>query len=226
MMIEAKGLARTYHVGEVEIPALRGVDLNIERGEYVAIVGKSGAGKSTLLYQLGLLDEPTRGTISLDNVDTSTLSPKERTKFRLTKLGYIFQDYALLPELTAEGNVMISLLMQGIPSSKAKERAQDVLGRMGLEERVTNLPSQLSGGEQQRVSIARAIVNKPLILFADEPTASLDSETSQVVLDYLQELHGEGQTIVMVTHEEDYSKQTGRIVRLSDGLLVSDEKTP
>lgn len=221
-MITGKGITKVYRKGDVETHALRGVDIEITQGEFVAIVGKSGAGKSTLLYQLSLLDTPTAGTIAIDGRDISEFSQKERTQFRLQYLGYVFQDYALMPELTAEENVAIPLLMQGHEDKEAFKRADDVLGRLGLSERTTWLPSQLSGGEQQRVSVARAIAHTPLILFADEPTANLDSVTSKELLCYLEELNKAGQTIIMVTHEKDYAKKADRIIELSDGKVIRD----
>lgn len=223
-MIEGKGITRVYRKGNVETHALRGVDVAIETGEFVAIVGKSGAGKSTLLYQLSLLDLPTAGTVTIDEQDMSELSRHERTLFRLQYLGYVFQDYALMPELTAEENVAIPLLMQGQSLDEAKKRADEVLTRLGLEHRTTWRPSQLSGGEQQRVSVARAIAHCPLILFADEPTANLDSVTSAELLNYLEELNKSGQTIVMVTHELEYTKRAHRVIELSDGKVINEER--
>jgi putative ABC transport system ATP-binding protein len=190
-------------------------------GEFVAIMGRSGAGKSTLLYQLSLLDTPTSGSIVLDGHTVDNLSNSEKTKFRLHTLGYVFQDYSLLPELTAEENIMVPLLMQGLSRDMARKRAQEVLRSVNLEHRKDNTPSELSGGEQQRVSIARAITHKPKILFADEPTANLDSFSSKIVMEIFQKLNKEnGLTIVMVTHELEYGKLADRIVKLSDGLVV------
>jgi putative ABC transport system ATP-binding protein len=188
----------------------------------VAITGKSGSGKSTLLYQLGLLDFPNSGEILIDNIDVIKLANPLRTQFRLEKLGYVFQDYALIAELTAIENVMVTLLMQGLSKKEAKEKAKKVLEKVGLGDKINNLPSQLSGGQQQRVSIARAIGHDPKIVFADEPTANLDSETAVLVLKTFVELNKEGQTIIMVTHEEEYARLTDRIVTLSDGIIVSD----
>lgn len=204
---------------------LKGIDLHVEPGEFTLIMGRSGAGKSTLLYQLGLLDHPTSGQITIDGVDVITLSSRERTEFRLNELGFVFQDYAILPELTALENVMIPLLMKGLSRSEARKLGADALEKMELAHRMDNLPAQMSGGEQQRVSIARAIAHKPKILFADEPTANLDSETGKKILDTFSQLHCEGQTIVMVTHEKEYVDYGDRILRLSDGLVITDEKT-
>lgn len=221
-MIEAKQLKKIYGKAGHETHALRGVDVKINEGEFVAIVGKSGAGKSTLMYQLSLLDIPTSGELFLNGEDTSTFSNAVRTRYRLFNLGYVFQDYALLPELSATENVMVPLLMQGFASTPSRKKAHEVLARLGLNERLDNRPSQLSGGEQQRVSIARAIAHNPLVLFADEPTANLDTATSTLLLTYLEELNNAGQTIIMVTHELEYARMAKRVLELSDGALVND----
>ena len=222
-MIETKKLRKTYHDGQNENTVLKDVDLSIEKGEFVAIMGPSGAGKSTLLYQLGLLDHPTKGEILIENLNTERLSQKERTNFRLHNLGFVFQDYALVPELTATENVFLTLLMQGLDKASARKQAARVLENLGLGNRLNNLPSQLSGGEQQRVSVARAIVHNPKILYADEPTASLDSERSKELMKLFEELNSAGQTIIMVTHEPEFAEFARRIVGLRDGNLVSDE---
>lgn len=223
-MIQAKNIVKTYISGEIETHVLKGVDLNIDSGEFVAIIGPSGAGKSTLMYQLSLLDHPTMGSILIDGQETTSLDSDARTTFRLNSLGYVFQDYALLPELTAEENVMTPLLMQGLDPKVAKEKANETLKKVGLEGKGQNLPSQLSGGQQQRVSIARAIAHEPKILFADEPTANLDTATSKEVLKAFLDLNALGQTIVMVTHEEEFAKMAQRIVELKDGSIVSDKR--
>ncbi len=222
-MLEAKNLSKTYFTGDIETHALRSVDLEFKDGMFISIIGRSGSGKSTLLHLLSLLDSPTTGQVMVDGQDLNELNPKEQTLFRLTRFGYVFQDYAILEELTATDNIMIPLLMQGMDKAEAKEKAHEVLTRLGLGGRLENRPSQLSGGEQQRVSVARAIANTPKILFADEPTANLDSETSQVILDYFKELNKAGQTIIMVTHEKEYSDQTDREIRLEDGEIISDK---
>jgi putative ABC transport system ATP-binding protein len=220
-IIDAQELVREFKSGEKMTRALQGVTLQVEEGEFVAIMGRSGAGKSTLLYQLSLLDHPTSGEIILDGVVTSTLSSEERTKFRLERLGYVFQDYALVPDLTALENVAVPLLMQGEPHEVAYARATEALASVGLGEKTRHLPSKLSGGEQQRISIARAIAHRPKVLFADEPTANLDSETSRQVLDIMKRLNDDGQTVVMVTHEDEYGALADRIITLSDGRIVS-----
>lgn len=222
-MITISNLSKIFTSGDAEIRAVNDVSFSIPEGQFVAITGRSGSGKSTLLYQLGLLDQPTSGSIQIDGLEMTTLSDDEQTRMRLHALGYIFQDYAILPSLSAMENVMVPLLMQGLSEDDAKQRAGVALARVGLGDRMENLPSQLSGGQQQRVSIARAIAHSPKIIFADEPTANLDSETSRTVLDTFLELNKEGQTIVMVTHEPEYAALTHRIIELHDGKIVSDE---
>lgn len=223
-MITTKGLTKKYVTGAGELLALNNIDLTLKEGEFLAITGRSGSGKSTLLYQLGLLDRPTSGEIHMNNKNVLKLSEDERTNFRLKELGYVFQDYAVLPALTALENTMLPLLMLGYDYVHAQKKAIHALTRVGLADKLVNYPSQLSGGQQQRVAIARAIAHEPKILFADEPTANLDSETSEVILGVFIDLHKEGQTIVMVTHEKDYAALTDRIIELSDGKVVADYK--
>lgn len=223
-MIRTEKVTKKYGKGELEVFALRDVDVTIGEGEFVAIIGPSGAGKSTLLYQMSLLDEPTSGEVFLNNRSTSGLNQVEKTAIRLHELGYVFQDYALLPELNAIENVALPMLMQGMSSIEAFKRADEALARIGLQDKDKNLPNQLSGGQQQRVSIARAIAHNPHILFADEPTANLDSMNSRLVLDAFLDLHKSGQTIVMVTHEEEYANKAKRVLTLKDGEIISDVK--
>lgn len=222
-MIEVKNLFKTFKSGEGEVHAVEDVSFVIPPGQFVAVTGRSGSGKSTLLYQLGLLDSPTSGSVCIDGIDATALPEIDRTRMRLHALGYIFQDYAILPSLTALENVMVPLLMQGVSEKDARAKALRALTRVGLAERANYTPSQLSGGQQQRVSIARAIGHDPKIIFADEPTANLDSETSRSVLDAFLELNREGQTIIMVTHEPEYATLAHRILELRDGRIVSDE---
>lgn len=218
-IIQTKNLRKTFTDGDKETHVLKGIDMEIKQGEFISIIGRSGAGKSTLLYQISLLDHPTSGEIIIDGEDIHDLTQEERTQFRLNKLGYVFQDYALLPDLTATENVALPLLMQGYDKEKAYSRAKEVLDQVGLQGKYDNIPSKLSGGQQQRVSIARAIAHNPAILFADEPTANLDNESSLLILKIFKELHKEGQTIVMVTHEKEYTSVADRVIEMKDGVI-------
>lgn len=220
-MIEVKNIIKTYKDGENETKVLKGVDFIAKEKDFVAIMGRSGAGKSTLLYQMSMLDEPTDGEIFINGKNVLKLSQQEKTRFRLKELGYVFQDYALLPDLTALENVALPLLMLGENKKLAYKHAKTMLERVGLGHRINNIPANLSGGEQQRVSVARAIVHKPKVLFADEPTANLDNYSSKQVIDIFKELNESGQTIIMVTHEEEYAKVAKRIVRLDDGKIAN-----
>ena len=223
-MIEVKNLKKSFQDGEKTTEVLKGIDFLAKSGEFVAIMGRSGAGKSTLLSKLTAAHPKIAGEIFIDGKNVLALSTAERTSFRLSQLGYVFQDYALLPEMTALENVALPLLMQSLPEKKAYAKAAEHLTLVGLGQRLHNLPSQLSGGEQQRVSIARAIAHEPKILFADEPTANLDNESSRIVMDIFKKLHSEGQTIIMVTHEVEYSKFAERIIHLDNGQIISDER--
>jgi putative ABC transport system ATP-binding protein len=222
-MIKAEKLVKSYHNGEADFKVLKGLDFEVSEGEFVTITGRSGSGKSTLLYQLGLLDHPTSGAVFLDGINTAELDRVERIQFRLNKLGYIFQDYAILPDLSAVENVMLPLLMQGLDQFQAHAKAAVALERVQMGHRLDNLPSQMSGGEQQRVSIARALAHAPKIMFADEPTANLDSETSEVIMQTFIDLNKAGQTIVMVTHEPEYAEIGHRTITLSDGVIVDTD---
>jgi putative ABC transport system ATP-binding protein len=222
-ILSVTGLSKTYRSNSVETQVLKDVSLDIFRGEFVAIMGRSGAGKSTLLYQMSLLDHPTLGEVMIDGRQTSSLRSSERTHLRLHHLGYIFQDHALLPELTAVENVMLPLLAIGKSTFEAKERALRALDRVNMEARAGHLPSQLSGGEAQRVAIARAISHEPTLVFADEPTANLDSENGKAVLEIFSSLHESGQTVIMVTHERDYGLLADRIITLADGRIITPD---
>lgn len=221
--IKTSDLRKTYDDGKVVTHVLKGLDLEIHEGEFVALMGRSGAGKSTLLYQLSLLDSPTSGSIYLFGEKTTHMDDEERANFRLNQLGYVFQDYALLPELSALENVALPLMMQGKSTQEAYKIADEVLVKVGLKGKERNLPSELSGGQQQRVSVARAVAHNPKIIFADEPTANLDSFSGKQVIELFRELNKEGQTIVMVTHEEEYGRAADRIIELSDGQIVQHQ---
>lgn len=225
-LIEVRGLVKSFKDGERETRVLKGIDLSVGAGEFVAIVGRSGAGKSTLMYQMSLLDEPSGGDVLVEGRSTEVMTMEEETTMRLNEFGYVFQDYALLPDLTALENVMLPLLMQGRARHEAEVVATGALMKVELGHRVKNLPSQLSGGEQQRAAIARAIAHNPKILFADEPTANLDRQSSAQVVNIFKELHKAGQTIIMVTHEEEYARAAGRIITLDDGRILSDVPVP
>lgn len=223
-IISAKNIHRKFGEGDLVTHVLKGISLEIESGEFVAIMGKSGAGKSTLMYQLSVLDTPSEGSIVINETVVSELEEQEQTKFRLNTLGYIFQNYALVPDLTAAENVMLPLLMKGLDWKSAEARAREALDSVGLIGKYSNLPAELSGGEQQRVAIARAVAGKPKIIFADEPTANLDSISGQQVIDLLTDLHrNSGHTVVMVTHEREYAENCTRIINMEDGVIVSDE---
>jgi putative ABC transport system ATP-binding protein len=223
-MIEISDLRKTYHMGNVEVKALDGVTLTIEKGEFLGIMGPSGSGKTTLLHMLGLLDLPTSGKIMIDGLDILKLTDYEKTMFRLYKLGYVFQDYALVPDLTVMENVSLTAMLR---KDRTEEQLQkdsfEILQKIGLGDRRDHLPRELSGGQQQRVSLARAMVNKPDILFADEPCANLDTENSKIVLELFKEINESmRQTIVMVSHEDWHKDYFHRIIRLRDGKIVRD----
>ncbi len=224
-IITATNIHRSFGTGDLISHILKGIDLTVYEGEFIAIMGKSGAGKSTLLYQLSVLDEPTEGKVIIDDTDIIELSEQEKTEFRLNTLGYIFQNYALVPDLSACENVMLPLLMRGLDWDEAKVIANETIDNVGMVGKYDSLPAQLSGGEQQRISIARAIAGKPKILFADEPTANLDSVYGTQVVDLITDLNRKyKQTVVMVTHEREYAMNCDRIINLEDGLIVGEER--
>lgn len=221
-MIEIKNLTKKFKNGEQEIVAINNLSFSVPSGQFLTISGRSGSGKSTLLYQMGLLDIPSSGEVYLDGVESINIKEEARTKMRLNDLGYIFQDYAIIPYLTALENTVLPLLMQGYSEKEAQDLSKKALDKLGILDRMNNLPSQLSGGQQQRVAIARAIAHDPKIIFADEPTANLDSETAQNVIDAFIDLNKEGQTIIMVTHEPEYAKVADRTIVMADGVIVDD----
>jgi putative ABC transport system ATP-binding protein len=223
-MIRTTNLKKTYYLGVVEVPALQGISFEVHRGDFMGLMGPSGSGKSTLLHLLGLLDFPTAGKIEIGGLDVAMMDDDERTDYRLRKMGYIFQDYALVAELTVLENVMLTAMAQGKTDDECREASRDVLSTVDLSHRLDHLPKELSGGEQQRVAIARSMVNRPIILFADEPCANLDTANSRAVLDQFHTINEElGQTIVMVSHEEWHKEYFHRIVYLKDGQIDHDE---
>ena len=224
-IIQANNIHRSFGSGDLTTHVLKGIDVTVHEGEFVAIMGKSGAGKSTLMYQLSVLDEPTEGSVLINGTNVLQLDERGKTSFRLNTLGYIFQNYALVPDLTAEENVMLPVLMRGTAWQEARQIARAVIDSVGLIGKYTNLPAELSGGEQQRVSIARAVAGKPKILFADEPTANLDSVSGQQVIDLITTLNRDhNQTIVMVTHEREYAMNCHRIIHMEDGQVTTEEQ--
>lgn len=223
-MIKITNLKKTYYTGTIAVEALRGISFKVEKGEFVAIMGASGSGKSTLMNLLGLLDVPTAGSYILDGTEVAALSEKNYARIRNQKIGFVFQAFNLLPRLTALHNVELPMLYAGVKPAERRKRAMLALGRLGLGERTHHFPSELSGGQNQRVAIARALGNDPAIILADEPTGALDSKTSLEIMDIFQKLNRDGATIIVVTHEEDIARHAGRILRLNDGLLISDEK--
>lgn len=225
-LIHLQGVSKVFYTDEVETHALSAVHLQIQRGEYVSIAGPSGCGKTTLLSLLGLLDTPTDGTYMLDNKDVSDLSASERARVRNREIGFIFQAFNLIGDLTVYENVELPLTYRGMSSSERKERVQEALERVGMSHRTKHYPSQLSGGQQQRVAVARAIVGKPLILLADEPTGNLDSKNGEAVMSLLKELHADGATICMVTHDPRYAQYAERTIALFDGRLIDEDERP
>jgi putative ABC transport system ATP-binding protein len=221
-MIQTQDLKKIYRMGAVEVHALKGVSLEIAKGEFIGIVGSSGSGKSTMLHMLGLLDHPTSGRIHIDGMDVLKLSDEERTLFRLNNLGYVFQDYALMSELSVLENVYLPCLVRGSPFEECVPASKEILSAVGLADRLEHMSYELSGGQQQRVSIARALVNKPRILFADEPCANLDTTTSRQILELFRKLnHDLGQTIVMVSHEPWHTEYFDRVITLQDGEILA-----
>ena len=223
--INVLNVTKIYSLGEVKVEALRGVSFTIERGEYVAIMGPSGSGKSTLMNLLGCLDRPTSGSYFLDGIDVSTLGDDALAAIRLKKLGFVFQGFNLLARTSAVKNVALPLFYAGVGTRARNEMATVRLREVGLGDRTGHKPSELSGGQQQRVAIARALVNDPAVLLADEPTGNLDSQTSEELMSLFEQLNQGGRTIIMVTHDENIASHAKRVVRLKDGLIISDEIT-
>jgi putative ABC transport system ATP-binding protein len=221
-VIEINGIGKTYRIGDVEVHALRKVDLLINRGEYVALMGPSGSGKSTLMNILGCLDTPSRGTYELNGTNVSKMTDNELAEIRNKEIGFIFQTFNLLARNTALDNVALPLVYAGVSKKDRITRAEASLTSVGLGDRMEHKPNELSGGQRQRVAIARALVNNPSIILADEPTGNLDTKTSHEIMDLLEKIHENGNTVIIVTHEEDIAKRAKRIVRLRDGEIESD----
>jgi len=224
MLIEIRNLVKNYVMGDIQVQALRDINLTIDRNEYVAIMGPSGSGKSTLMNILGCLDTPTEGQYLFDNVDVSTLSDDELSAMRNREIGFIFQNFNLLPKMNALQNVELPLMYAGIPKAMRRERAIEALERVGLADRMDHKPTELSGGQRQRVAVARALVTKPGILLADEPTGALDSKTGVEIMALFDELHREGNTLILITHEREIAEYSRRIIQIRDGLIFSDEE--
>jgi putative ABC transport system ATP-binding protein len=225
--IEAVELRKTYHVGKIEVPALRGISFSVPKGEFVSVVGPSGSGKSTLFYLLGGLTRADSGHVMVDGDDFAKLSDAERTRMRKSKIGFVFQKFNLLPTLSAQSNIDIALDIAGINGRRDDVYFKTIVGLLGLEKRLPHRPSELSGGEQQRVALARALINKPAIVLADEPTGNLDSKNSEIVLNMLRHSNRElGQTVLMITHNPEAAEYGDRIIHMRDGAIVGPEDDP
>jgi putative ABC transport system ATP-binding protein len=225
MLIDIRNLIKTYQIGTIEVNALRGVDLNIQKNEYVAVMGPSGSGKSTLMNILGCLDTPTSGEYELAGEVVSQMNDDQLAEIRNRQIGFVFQTFNLLPRANALHNVELPLIYAGIPAAKRRAMAMEALQRVGLGDRFHHKPNELSGGQRQRVAIARALINNPSIIFADEPTGNLDTTTGDEIMEIFSELHQQGNTIILVTHEEYIAEHALRIVRLRDGKIERDEIT-
>jgi putative ABC transport system ATP-binding protein len=224
-IIEISNLKRDFALGNQIVKVLKGIDLNVNKNEYVALMGPSGSGKSTLMNLIGCLDTPTSGKYVLNNKDVSELTDDELAEIRNQEIGFVFQTFNLLPRSTALDNVSLPLVYAGLDKSSRNRRATEVLTQVGLSDRMDHRPNQLSGGQRQRVAVARALVNNPSIILADEPTGNLDSKTSVEIMKLFEEIHRNGNTIIVVTHEEEIAEHAERIIRLTDGMITSDEKT-
>ncbi|WP_124726359.1 ABC transporter ATP-binding protein [Staphylospora marina] len=223
-MITLRGIRKTYRMGDQEVDVLRGIDLDIRENEYVAIMGPSGSGKSTLMHVIGCLDRPTEGTYELNGTDVFAVDDVGLAAIRNRTIGFVFQQFFLLPRMNARQNVELPLVYAGVPRAEREKRALEALGRVGLAERKHHRPSELSGGQQQRVAIARALVNRPRILLADEPTGALDSRSGRMVLDLFDELHREGKTVVLITHDPEVAARAERVITIRDGQIIRDER--
>lgn len=225
-LITLQGIQRVFQVGDEEVHALRDIDLEIGKGEYLSLMGPSGSGKSTLLNLLGLLDRPSAGVYSLDGRDTTTLNDEEQAQIRGGKIGFVFQFFHLIPRLTALENVELPLMLSGIPSAERRAAVVDILTEMGLKDRMDHRPDQLSGGQRQRVAIARATVTSPELILADEPTGNLDSKSGSEVIDILERLNALGMSLIVVTHDQDVGRRARRRLKMIDGLIAEDFRDP
>lgn len=226
VFIEAKGLTKTYRVGKIDVPALRGISFQVNRGEFVTVVGPSGSGKSTLFYLLGGLTRPDGGSVTIDGVDFASLSDSDRTRLRKSKIGFVFQKFNLLPTLTARDNISIAADIAGLGQPDG-EFLKKITGMLGVERRLDHRPAELSGGEQQRVALARALINRPAIVLADEPTGNLDSKNSAIVLNMLRQSNKElGQTVLMITHNPEAADYGDRVIHMRDGEIVTADQDP
>ncbi|HKL35344.1 MAG TPA: ABC transporter ATP-binding protein [Salegentibacter sp.] len=223
-VIEIRQITRDFPLGNEVVKVLKGIDLDIDRGEYVAIMGPSGSGKSTLMNLLGCLDTPTSGTYILNGKDASQMGDDELAEIRNKEIGFVFQTFNLLPRTTALENVALPMIYAGYSKTDRKKRAEEVLTNVGLGDRMDHKPNQLSGGQRQRVAVGRALVNKPSIILADEPTGNLDSKTSLEIMNLFDEIHAAGNTVILVTHEEEVAHHAHRVIRLRDGMVESDER--
>ena len=226
MLIDVKNLKKTYQLGDIEVPAVRGINMAIGHNEYVAIMGPSGSGKSTLMNIIGCLDVPSEGSYILDSKDVSKMNDDELAEIRNRKIGFVFQTFNLLPRADALHNVELPLIYSGAARANRRKKAEEALEKVGLSDRMHHKPSELSGGQRQRVAIARALVNDPAIILADEPTGNLDSTTGEEIMEIFEQLHSGGNTIILITHEQYISEHSQRVIRLRDGLIQSDEKSP